>query len=147
MSTACSGAEGQGRITFEDCDFGFTGDDCIHISTSSFPVARVESPTSLIVATNLYWDFILPSFQGILKPGSTVTPLAYGTFAPGEDLALAGFEVLDPGSIPVPPFFQEHSRLFHMFTPHNSYCCFLVAIRMRWKLDPFQIRFSTSGSA
>ena len=81
-----------GAVTFEDCDFGFTGDDCINISIPQvFQVVDVQSPTRVLTTVRMsagHWRIM----ESLSEPGDVIRHLRYGTFEPLEDLDLQAFD-------------------------------------------------------
>lgn len=79
----------------EDCDFSFMGDDSLNVHGRLFPIARVESPTSLLVpkVANLPGDI-----HRLIRPGDTLRLMEKGSFAPVARGRIASVTVV-PGAI------------------------------------------------
>jgi hypothetical protein len=80
-----------GAVTFESCDLGFTGDDCINISLPQvLQVLEVQSPTRFLTTTRTD-KWALQGMADMSEPGDTIRALRYGTFEPLGDLPLKSF--------------------------------------------------------
>jgi parallel beta-helix repeat protein len=77
-----------GAVTFEDCDFGYMGDDGVNISIpTALQVVEVQSPTRVLASTRT----AEPEMKRMIEmsaPGDIIRLLRYGTFEPLGDLPL-----------------------------------------------------------
>ena len=77
-----------GAVTFEGCDLGYTGDDCIHISVPVNPrVKEVLSPTRFVM-TEQTESYTAKNIQSLSAEGDIVRPEEYGTFRPRGDFPI-----------------------------------------------------------
>ncbi len=98
-----------GSFTFENCDFGFTGDDCICFSSAGFPVVEVVSPTIVRVVTRL--PEMLRTAAVMTRKGDLVRPLIYGSLKPRGDFPITSMVFDGPMTTPLPKeIFERYNR-------------------------------------
>ena len=76
-----------GAVTFDRCDFSFTGDDGINISIQVLKVLQVQSPTRFRTSIKMESSFVR-QMVALSKPGDIVRPERFGTFEPLGDVPL-----------------------------------------------------------
>jgi hypothetical protein len=77
-----------GGVTFEGCDFGFVGDDCINISIpQALQVVKVESSTRVLTSSKIN-PHNIKQLIAMSSPGDIIRTLRYGTFEPLDDVPL-----------------------------------------------------------
>ncbi|MBN1669748.1 MAG: right-handed parallel beta-helix repeat-containing protein [Kiritimatiellae bacterium] len=80
-----------GSVTFEHCDIGFTGDDCINISLpQALQVEAVLSPTRLRASVRTREEFVR-AMEALSEPGDMIRIERYGTFEPVDAVPLKAF--------------------------------------------------------
>ena len=81
-----------GSVTFEGCDFGFTGDDCINISIPQvLQVAEVRGPARVLTTARMEPGHAR-RLADMSAHGDVIRLERYGTFAPLDDVPLTSLE-------------------------------------------------------
>jgi parallel beta-helix repeat protein len=83
-----------GAVTFDHCDFSFTGDDGINLSIPQAPrVVEAETPTRLRASSRMEGSYA-KQMVAIARAGHIVRPERIGTFEPLGDMPLQSVSYL-----------------------------------------------------
>lgn len=103
-----------GSFSVDDCEFSYTGDDCMNVTDWGFPIVNLDDPSEPWTATHYPHDYVSDGVAEILAPGDLIQALAYGNNRLIDAVTMAS--VTHEGLQPVPALVAQRYPPFRTLT-------------------------------